>query len=139
MPRALINGQSYSWSTIKVNILGVPAVGISKISYKEKQNVEDIFGAGNRPVARGYGNIETEGSITIHMNELEPLQDASPDGTLMGIPEFDIVVAFLPVGGKVVTHTLKNVRLKGNGRDAGQGVTNIEEEIELAIGEIIWK
>lgn len=141
MPKALINGQSYSWQTLKVNILGIVVTGISKIDYDEKQEVEDIFGAGNRPVARGYGNIATEGSITLHMNEIEALQAVSPDpsGSIIFIPEFDIVAAFLPVGGKVVTHTLKNCRFTANGRKIGQNDKNIEYEIPLAIGEIIWK
>ena len=57
--RALINGRSYAWSSIKFNILGNSIIGISKINYDENQDVEDVFGAGNRAVARGLGNIST--------------------------------------------------------------------------------
>ena len=137
--RALINGAAYSWSSIRFNILGLSIIGISAINYKEKQEIEDIPGAGNRAVARGYGNITTESSITLHMNELQNLRDAVDTGSILDIPEFDIVVAFLPPAGKIVTHTLKNVRFAEDGVDAQQNAKNLETQIELRIGEVIFK
>lgn len=136
---ALVNGTAYSWSQIKLNILGVNPVGVTAISYNETEEMEDNMGLGNRPVSRGYGGIETEGSITMHMEEVESLQDASPTGRIQDIPEFDIVVSFLPRGGVIRTHVLKNCRFKTNGRDMSQGDMAIEVECELQIAEIKWK
>lgn len=136
---ALINGRAYSWSNITLNIFGVKPIGISKINYKEEQEIEDIHGAGQRAVARGLGNITNDGSITFHMNELQALRDSRDDGKIINIPEFDAVVAFLPPGGKIVTHTLKNCRFKNDGVDVSQNDKNIETEVMLAIGEIFYK
>jgi hypothetical protein len=139
MPKALINGQSYNWANVVVNILGQPVIGISAISYKEDEEMEEVFGAGQRAVARGYGNITNEGSLTLHMNEIESLQASSPDGRLQSIPEFDIEISYIPFGNKIVNHTLKNCKFKSNGRNLTQGSKNVEHEIPLQIGEVLWK
>lgn len=135
----LVNGTAYSWSQITLNLLGVPVAGVSSISYNEEQEMVDNFGAGNRPVSRGIGRITTEGSLTLHMEEVEALQAAVTTGRLQDIPEFDVVVAYLPVGGNIVTHTLKNCRFKNNGREISEGDTAINVEIPLQISHINWK
>ncbi|HMN90455.1 MAG TPA: hypothetical protein PKD70_06180 [Saprospiraceae bacterium] len=135
----LVNGTAYSWSQIIVNILGIPVAGVTGVSYTEEQEMQDNYGAGNRPVSRGYGNITTEGSVTLHMEEVEALQAAISTGRLQDIPEFDIVVAFLPEGGVITTHTLKNCRFKTNGRDLEQNQMAIEVELDLQIAQILWK
>lgn len=135
----LVNGTAYSWSQITVNILGVPVAGVSAINYNEEQEMQDNYGAGNRPTARGYGRITTEGSITLHMEEVEALQAAVSTGRLQDIPEFDVVVAYLPEGGNIVTHTLKNCRMKNNGREVSEGDMVINVEIPMQISHINWK
>lgn len=135
----LVNGTAYSWSQITVNILGVPVAGVSAVSYTEEQEMQDNYGAGNRPVSRGYGRITTEGSITMHMEEVEALQAAVTTGRLQDIPEFDVVVAYLPEGGNIVTHTLKNCRFKNNGREISEGDMAINVEIPMQISHINWK
>jgi hypothetical protein len=135
----LVNGTAYSWSQITLNILGVPVAGVSSISYNEEQEMQDNYGAGNRPVSRGYGRINTEGSVTLHMEEVEAIQNAVSTGRLQDIPEFDIVVAYLPEGGNIVTHTLKNCRFKNNGREVSEGDMAINVEIPLQISHINWK
>jgi hypothetical protein len=135
----LVNGTAYSWSQITVNILGIPVAGVTGVSYTEEQEMQDNYGAGNRPISRGYGNITTEGSVTLHMEEVEALQAAVTTGRLQDIPEFDIVVAFLPEGGVITTHTLKNCRFKTNGRELEQNQMAIEVELDLQIAQILWK
>lgn len=135
----LVNGTAYSWSQITINVLGVPVAGVVGISYSEEQEMQDNFAAGNRPVSRGYGNITAEGSISLHMEEVEALQAAVATGRLQDIPEFDIVVAFLPEGGIVTTHTLKNCRFRSNGRELEQNQMEIVVEIPLQISHIQWR
>lgn len=139
MPQPLINGTAYSWSHIEVKIFGQNVNGITAIMYKDDQEMEDNYGAGNRPVSRGYGKIKTEGSITLEMAEVEALQDATTDGNIMSIPEFEIVVSYLPDGGVIRTHTLNNVKFKSNMRDVKTGDMNIPVEIPLQISHITWK
>lgn len=139
MPQPLVNGSSYSWSQVELRIFNLPVNGITAIKYDEKQEVQDNFGAGNRPVSRGYGKIEASGSVTLEMAEVEALQAATVDGSLMSIPEFDIIVSYIPVGGKIVSHTLNNCRFKSNSRELKSGDMTIETELELQISHITWK
>lgn len=139
MATPLINGEAYSWSQIILNLLGNPIVGITSISYSDEQEMEDNYGAGKFPVNRGLGNITTEASITLYMAEIEALQDAVPSGRLQDIPEFDIVVSWIPNdASRAKTHILKNCRFMNNGREVEQGATSITTELNLKISHIDW-
>jgi hypothetical protein len=139
MAASLINGRAYSWADVHINILNTRVIGVKSISYDENEEMQDNFGAGNRPVNRSFGKIETEGSITLMMSEIEALQDASPTGRLQDIPEFDIIVSYLPNNGVIRNHTLKNCRFMANGRELGTDSLEITKEIPLKIAEIVWK
>jgi hypothetical protein len=135
----LVNGQSYSWSQITCNILGVDIAGITAISYTDTQEKQDNFGAGNRPVSRGRGNITTTGSVTLEMAEVEALQNVAPNRNILEIPPFDIIVSYLPVGGTgTVTHKLRNCEFKTNGREVNQNDMTIPVQLELLISHITW-
>lgn len=135
----LINGTAYAWSQIVFNVLGVQVSGVDSISYSEEQEMTDNYGSGTRPVSRSYGQITTEGSITLHMEEVEALQQAVESGRLQDIPEFDLPVSYLPEGGVITTHILKNVRFKSNSRSVTKGDAAIAVEIPLQISHIKWK
>ena len=135
----LINGRSDDWSQITCNIGGVPVAGIVAIAYEESHEIADNYGAGNRPISRGFGIIESSGSVTLSMTEIERIQLAAPNGLLSGIPEFDINVTFASADGLPANHTLKSCRFKGNKRDMSQGDTTVEVELDLMIAEIKWQ
>ncbi len=134
----LINGTAYSWADVTVNILNKQIAGITAVSYEDKQAMEDFYGAGNRPVLRGFGKIECTGSITLMNEELEVLMEAAPNGRIQEIEEFDVVIAYAPVNGTVRTHTLKNCRFKGNKRDIKVDDMKFEIQLELLVSHINW-
>lgn len=132
----LINGKSYEWADIEVNILGAPMIGITSIEYEEKQGMENIYGAGRYPVSRGYGKVEPTAKITLLMEELENIQTVAPAGRIQDIPEFDIVVMYLDSALITRKHVLKNVRFTNNKRSSSSGDTSIPVELELIISHI---
>lgn len=135
-----INGVAHSWANLQVNIGGVPVVGITKISYSDSQTMENIYGLGQRPVARGYGKIECSASMTLLRSEIEALRDSSTTGRLQDITPFDIIVQFLPVNGqKIVTHRLRNCQFKTDGVEISEGDTSNTAEIEMILSHIEWK
>jgi hypothetical protein len=134
----LVNGRSYGWADITTSPAGIPLFGIRSIEYTESQDMENIYGAGNRPVSRGYGRITYTGSITLLMEDLEKLQAASPGGRIQDILEFPIVVSYAPETGIIVVHKLQYCRFKNNGRVINEGDMSIETKIELIIGNISW-
>ena len=137
----LINGVGYTWSQIVLSIAGTPVYGISAIEYEDKQEIENIYGAGQYPVERGEGKIECSCKLTLFMSEVEAIQQRSGSGRLQDVNEFDIVVSFQPGGSDplVRTHTIKNCRFKDNSRKIKQGDTKVEVELELICSHIIWK
>jgi hypothetical protein len=135
----LVNGTAYAWSQIELRLFNVPVAGITDIKYDDSQDMEDNMGAGEYPVSRGYGQIKAKASITLEMAEVEALQNAAPEGRINKIPEFDIIISYLPEGGLLRTHTLKNCRFKGNKREIKSGDMAINVELELITSHILWK
>jgi hypothetical protein len=134
----LINGKSYEWADVVINILGVPFSGVTKISYDDTQEMENIYGAGNRPVSRAYGNFKPTASITILMEEMENIQAAATalGGVIQRIPEFDVTVTFVDSSLTPRTHTLKNCRFTKNTREIAQGDTSIACECPLILSHV---
>lgn len=138
MPAPLINGTSYAWSQIQVLILNQPVNEITAVSYEDTQEMQDNFGAGEYPISRGYGKVQAKATVTMAMAEVVALQAAAPQKSLNRIPEFDVVVSYQPVGGKIVTDVIKNCRFKGNKRDTKEGDLTIPVELEMITSHIIW-
>lgn len=133
----MINGVVHSWANLSVAIAGVPVTGINKINYKDDQTVDNIYGAGQKPIGRGYGKIEYSATIGLERSEVEAIRAASLTGRLQDIAPFDIIVQFLPVNGqKIVTHRILNAQFKSDGVEVSEGDTSNYQDFELVVGEI---
>jgi hypothetical protein len=134
----LINGRAYDFTQITAIVLGVPLSGISSITYIEEQEKTNNMGIGNRPVSRGKGPIDASGSIEISMNDVEALRDAAPNGSLLQIPTFDIVLVF---GNpqKPVTHILKNVEFMNDGVESTQGDTDLRRTFDIIMSHVKYR
>ena len=140
MSTPLINGTRHSWADVKINILGRTVSGISAISYEDKQEKQNNYGAGVYPVSRGIGKYEANAKVTLHAYEAEAINKALGVGKrLQDVPMFDIIVSYLPVGSDgLVTHVIRNCEFTNNKRDIKQGDTVIEVELELITSHIEW-
>lgn len=137
----MINGTSYSWSQIEIRLSNVvqPLSGISKIEYGDEQNRTFNFGANNRPVSDAYGNVTSNASITIHMDDIEALRKSVPSGSLMDLGKFDVIVSFLhPDESKKTVHTIKNCAFSENGVSVSQDDTIIEKDYNLNPSHVLW-
>ncbi|MDR1199055.1 MAG: hypothetical protein LBK94_08625 [Prevotellaceae bacterium] len=137
----LINGVEPSWANLVIAIAGVVETGITKIDYGDEQTIEDIYGAGQRPVARGYGNIASKCAITLLRSSVEAIRAASLTGRLQDIDPFNITVSFVPAGGNgtIVTHKIRNCQFTTDTLAASQGETKNETEFTLICSHIEWK
>lgn len=135
----MINGTRHSWGSIKTNILGRTVSGITAISYEDRQEKVNNYGAGTMPVSRGLGKYEAECTITLHAYETEAMQRSmGPGKRLQDIAPFDIVVSFINASDQVVTHVIRNCEFTNNKRDLKQGDTVIEVEHKLVVSHIEW-
>lgn len=135
---AMINGVNYAWKDIIFVLFGIPVVGITKINYKRKQNKENNYGAGSKPISRGYGNYEYEGSIEIYMEEWKKVIAAAVDKDPMTIPPFNIQVLYgtTTLGTVPTKDVLKFVEFLEDPFDIAQGATKHLITIPLLIGDI---
>lgn len=137
---ALINGVAHAWSNVTFTVAGNTVVGISAISYSDTEEIQNNYGSGKFPISRSYGNVQYEGSMTLKMQEVEALQDATETGRIQDIEEFDVIVSYQPKGSNIVrTHILEKCRFTTNNRGLSQGDMEIEVELSLVIGSINWK
>lgn len=136
MPTPLINGVAYAWANVTVNIFGVPIIGITQINYKKKRNKTNNYGANSKPVSRGYGNYEYEGSIELYQEELKKIIAASPNRDPLDIPPFDINVTFGGNGVLPTVDKLLAVEFTEEGLAASQGDTSLKITLPLVIADI---
>ena len=134
----LINGINYSWSSIRMEILGSPITGVTAISYGEKDNKENNYGAGRYPVSRGYGNVEPTCSVSMYKDTIEALQKVAPNGRIQDIPPFDVTVAYVTRGGKFMKEIIRNFEFSENQVQSNQGENKIMVTIEGICSHIDW-
>lgn len=133
-----MNGKLYDWADIVLVIAGVPVTGITRIEYKDDQDIVTKYGAGRYPVGFAKGRITSTGKITLYQEEVEAMQRQSLTGRLQDIAPFDIIVSYLPDTGIVSIDKLRNCMFKNNGRGWKEGDTGQEVEIDLVMSHIQW-
>ena len=140
---ALINGRSYDFTQVTVNIGGVPITGVSEITYEEEQEKVNNMGTGSRGHSRGHGAISSSASVGLSMNEVEKLRDASvaagiATGSLLGLESFDIIIIYKNAQ-RVITHTLKDCEFTKDTGGGSEGDTEIAATYDLIISEIHFR
>jgi hypothetical protein len=138
---ALINGNEYGWSDIKLNLLGRTVEGIMSIEYSDTREKTNNYGKGSRPVSRGKGKYEAKCKITLSMKEVEAVQRLLPKGAIIqDIPMFDINVAFDPEDGSspIVRDRIRQAEFTNKERKVKIGGGEIAHEFEIIVSEIDW-
>ncbi|MGL5692204.1 MAG: hypothetical protein ACRDD8_15495 [Bacteroidales bacterium] len=137
----LINGKAYDWSDIEIrfsNITGEPIMDIKAISWKADRKIESNYGIGSQPISRGYGNWTYEASIDLGYGAQVELQRLSPDGTLHGLGEFDVIIAHQNIDeGKETANILQRCIFSEDALDAKQDDTDLVQTFKLNPGGII--
>ena len=119
-------------------MLGAPITGVRSISYSSKQEKTNNYGAGSKPVSRGYGRVEYEASITFLAEEFKNLLASAPDNDVLKYPFFDVQILFIdPTSGLLMKTVLKSVEFLESNFDASEGDTMIEIECPLLPADIV--
>jgi hypothetical protein len=133
---ALINGVNYSWGNLSVVLFGNIVIGITKISYKAKQEKTLNHGWGQQPNSIGYGRYQYEGSMELYTDEWRKIVAASPNNDPMQLIGSDIQIVF--AGSRVLPtkDVLQYVEFLENPFDASEGDTKLMVTIPLLIAGI---
>jgi len=140
---ALINGRAYDFSQVIVNIMGVAITGVTEITYEEEQEKTNNRGTGPRANSRGRGSIESSASITLSMNEVEKLRDASvtagdTTGSLLSLEPFTITVNFNNAQ-RPITHTLLDCEFTKDGGGGALDDTELTMTFDLITSRINYR
>jgi hypothetical protein len=135
----LINGSSYNWSQIRIQLsnMTTPFIGVTSINYSSSREFENIYAAGDQPIARSSGNVTYEASITLLKDEVVRIQNASPLGDITLLDPFDVIVTYRSdVASKITTEVLKNCQFTSNPTSVSQNDKSIAVELPLIIAGI---
>jgi hypothetical protein len=133
------NSEEYGFKDLNVVMLGRPIIGLRGVRFKVKRDKGNVHGAGTEPIARTRGNKDYEGSIKILMSELVALFQSQGNSVndVTDIRPFDIIVAFAPeVGDVITTFILKYVEFTECEVNVNQGDQQIEIDLPIIIGKI---
>jgi len=130
----MINGQTYDWESVSATIAGKILDGIKEISYDEEQELEAVYGRGNKPIAYGKGKYKASGKMTLLKPEFDMFEKVSlPAGGLAMVKPFPITVTYRNDDQSLKTDVLKDCLVKKIGRAAKQGDKELTVSVEFEI------
>lgn len=135
----IINGQTFSWSSVRTVIFNRSIVGFDEINYSDKKDVAGVYGRGDEPYDSVTSKYEAVADVSLHMGEVVGIQRAIPAGVrIQDIEPFDIVVTYNE-GGFLIKDILRGCRFKVNGRSAKSGSAEaIKNKMDLFVLKIDW-
>lgn len=137
-----INHVAYSWSMVqlKTTLTGDAGgedallVDCTGVEWDTKRNSEYLYGLGGQPRSIGFGNVEYNANIDLPHATQITLRKKSPNGTLMGLGNFDLVISFcndLAQNLDAEVITLKDCLITNSGMSTKQGETSITQNFDL--------
>lgn len=134
----LVNGVAYAHADIILEIFGQTIIGITGITYSDKQDIVENFSTGTKATSVGFGPVKPVATITATLEAIQQISNIAPEGKIQNIGFFDIGVNFLPTGDNaiLVRHSLKKCRFKGRDINSTTGNSQIEEALELFVADI---
>lgn len=135
----LINGVAKSHADLNFVIDTLPIIGVTALNYADPQEITPNFSNANKATSVGFGKVEPNGSVTMQIESVEQIQAlaASRGGRIQNLPFFEITVAWdSDEGGIFIVHRLKSCKFKGRSVDSNVDNSQIEETLELFIGDI---
>lgn len=122
--------EQYGYSDLTVQIGSRVLAGLRGVRYKESQEMEYIYGSGNKPVAIGEGNIAYEGEVKMLQNELEILIEQAPGGRLQRLKDVQITITYNR-DEVLVTDILTGVRFTEVEKGMEQGAKSMEVTLPI--------
>jgi hypothetical protein len=71
------DSREFEFADIKASVFGTELSGLRGLTYKESQEKEPVYGAGNRPKAIQRGNVKYEGNLSLLKSDYDALNSAA--------------------------------------------------------------
>lgn len=133
-----VNGNQYSWGSIRVKVAAEPYTGFTAISYGDKRERVKAYGMGRHhaPRGRSRGKYSTDPvKITAWKGSAQALRAAlaaqAADGKSYGDVEFDIAVQYIESDETPMIVSIERCVLVGNSASNEEGADPLKEELEI--------
>ncbi len=104
----LINGNRYTWSSIKINVGAQQYEGVKSINFNEKVDRQKIHGTGQNIIGAGAGMYDADGDLEVYQQEADAIVDSLGNG--WGNKTLTITVQYIddmqPTRTKILTCSL---------------------------------
>jgi hypothetical protein len=136
---SIINGKSYDWADVDVQIPGL-YIEVQEISYDDELEKELVYGRGNRPRGYGSGNYKASGKISLLRDDYNDLIGYCKK---LKIPFYKlfidkIVVTYGSDGQPMKTDVIEKVTFAKRSGGGKQGDKSLTVDLDMVIvGQII--
>ena len=120
----LIQGNRYSWSSVRVNIGNQQYLGVKSINFNEKVDPQKIHGTGQNIIGATAGMYDADGDIEVYQQEADEIITVL--GVGWGNKPLTVTVQYEDDGQPSVTKTLIvrfTSRTQG-GSESGEAMTS---------------
>lgn len=139
-----VNGNLYSYGSIKIKIDGTPFYGFNSISYGDSRTRSKSYGTGKSQSPRGKtrGKYETD-PVTLSGDKdtvrefRKALADAG-DGRSAADTLFQIVVTYSEDGLGQIVDEIEDCHLSKNTSSSEEGGDPLKEDVEIDCMRIRW-
>jgi hypothetical protein len=129
-----VNGKAYDWGDVDIKIPGLVVV-VKEISYDDEQDMEEVYGKGNKPRGYGTGNYKASGKLTMLRDDYN---DFLAWCKSKGVPFYkldipSIVVSYASEGDRTRIDELRKVKITKRSNKASQGDKSLTIDLDLMI------
>lgn len=135
MDYPLINGNRYSWASVRIRVGSTEYMDVTEISYSHTMERGTVRGVGAQKLGMTRGEYDAEASITFLKEGFDQLVEALGEG-YMEIP-FDVAVTYADEGQDTNTDQLVGCRISSIEKNPSQGTDGLTVSCELDVQYII--
>ncbi len=129
-----VNGKAYSWADVDVKLPGL-VLNVQEISYDDEQEMEEVYGKGNKPRGYGVGNYKASGKMSLLRDDYEDVLAycKAKKVSFYNLEIPSIVVSYANEGDRTRIDELKKVKFIKRANKAAQGDKSLSVDIDLMI------
>lgn len=131
-------GTITGWNRTTMNVFGRDIEGITEISYDDKVDKANEYGAGRYPQGQSEKNYEAKAYFSVFSEEAVAIQKSIPKGMrIQDIPPSDVIIEY-DYNGQYIMDAWRNFSFISNGREIKQGDGLIVVKFEVLISHVDW-
>jgi hypothetical protein len=131
---AIINGKVYDWSSISIEIPGLP-IEAQEISYDDELESELVYGKNPTPRGYGNGNYKASGKLSLLRDDYNDILDYCKKNNLKfyQLVMDKIIVSYANEGQETRSDVINKVKFQKRTNKAANGDKSFKVDLDLLI------